>query len=75
LHLHIRGATTTLDVDGRTAMLEYKIYQTDTEATGQIGDAAVATLENIMRELCGLNWTRLEVRLAHRAPGDVGNEL
>jgi AraC-like DNA-binding protein len=71
LHLHIRGATTTLDVDGQTAMLEYKIYETDAEATDQIGDAAVATMYNIMRELCGPNWTPIEVRLAHRTPDDV----
>jgi len=71
MHLHIRGAVTTLEVSGKTAMLSYEIYQADAEATDQIGDGAVATMYNIMRELCGPNWNPLEVRLAHRQPDDV----
>jgi AraC-like DNA-binding protein len=71
LHLHIRGAVTTLEVSGRTATFAYKIYQPDAEATDQIGDAAVATMYNIMLELCGPKWNPLEVRLAHRKPDDI----
>jgi AraC-like DNA-binding protein len=71
VHLHIRGATTSLEVADATAMLEYDIYEPEAEATDQIGDAAVATMYNIMRELCGPNWTPLEVRLAHRMPEDI----
>jgi AraC-like DNA-binding protein len=71
LHLHIRGAVTTLEISGKTATLTYEIYQPDVEATDQIGDAAVATMYNIMRELCGPNWNPLEVRLAHRKPDDI----
>jgi AraC-like DNA-binding protein len=71
LHLHIRGATTTLEVSGRTATLSYEITQADAEATDQIGDAAAATMYNIMIELCGPKWNPLEVRLAHRRPDDV----
>ena len=71
MHLHIRGAVTTFEVSGRTATFAYEIYQADAEATDQIGDAAVATMYNIMRELCGPKWNPLEVRLAHRKPNDV----
>lgn len=71
MHLHIGGAVTTLEVSGKTAMLSYEIYQADAEATEQIGDGAVATMYNIMRELCGSKWNPLEVRLAHRQPDDV----
>jgi AraC-like DNA-binding protein len=71
MHLHIRGAVTTLEVSGRTAMLDYEIYQADAEATDQIGDGAVATMYNVMRELCGPKWNPLEVRLAHRQPDEV----
>ncbi len=71
MHLHIGGAVTTLQVSGKTAMLDYEIYQADAEATDQIGDGAVATMYNIMRELCGPKWNPLEVRLAHRKPDDV----
>jgi AraC-like DNA-binding protein len=71
LHLHIRGAVTTLEISGRMVIFSYRIYQADAEATDQIGDAAVATMYNIMRALCGPNWNPLEVRLAHRKPDDV----
>ena len=71
LHLHIRGAVTTLEISGRMVTFSYRIYQADAEATDQIGDAAVATMYNVMRALCGPNWNPLEVRLAHRKPDDI----
>ena len=71
LHLHIEGAVTTLNVHGATAVLDYEIYEANAEATDQIGDAALATLCNIMRDLCGPQWTPLEVLLSHRRPDDL----
>ncbi len=71
MHLHIRGAVTTLEVHATRATFCYEIYEPDAEATDQISDAAVATMYNIMLELCGSNWSPLEVRLAHRKPDDV----
>lgn len=71
LHLHVRGAATNLDVIGKTAMFRYEIYQADAEATDQIKDAAVATMYNIMRDLCGPHWDLVKVRLSHRSPADV----
>jgi AraC-like DNA-binding protein len=71
LHLHIRGAVANLEVIGKTAMFSYEIYQAEAEATDQIKDAAVATMYNIMRDLCGPNWDLVEVRLSHRKPDDV----
>lgn len=71
LHLHVRGAATTLAVDGDSAMLSYEIYHPRVEATDQIGDGAVAILFNIMRTLCGPEWKPIEVRFAHRKPEDV----
>jgi AraC-like DNA-binding protein len=71
MHLHIKGAVTTLHVHGAKAVLDYEIYEAHAEATDQIGDAALATLCNIMRDLCGPQWTPLEVRLSHRRPVDV----
>ncbi len=72
LHLHVRGAVPTLAVHGDTATLGYDIYQPQVEATDQIGDGAVAVMENIMRTLCGPEWRPLEARFAHRKPEDVG---
>jgi AraC-like DNA-binding protein len=71
LHLHVRGASTTLAVVGHTAMLSYEIHEPMIEATEQVGDGAVALLFNIMRSLCGAEWKPTEVRLVHRKPGDV----
>ena len=69
--LHVRGAATTLRLDDDMVMLAYEIHQPQVEATDQIGDGAVALLFNIMRALCGPDWKSVEVRLAHRKPGDV----
>ena len=71
LHLHVRGAVTSLETDGDTASLSYEIYQPGVEATTQIGDGAVAIMYNIMRTLCGPDWKPAEVRFAHRKPDDV----
>ncbi len=71
LHLHIRGAVTRLEVFDDRALIDYEIYEPNAVATDQIGDAALATLCNIMRELCGPQWVPLEVRLSHRRPDDV----
>jgi AraC-like DNA-binding protein len=71
-HLHVRGAVTTLALDGDLAILGYEIYQPRAEATDQAGDGAVALMSNIVRALCGPEWKPVEVRLAHRKPKDVG---
>jgi len=73
LHLHVRGARTTLAVDGDSAMLSYEIHQPLVEATDQVGDGAVALMFNVMRALCGPDWKPVEVRFAHRKPEDVGS--
>lgn len=71
LHLHVRGASTTLAVVGHTAMLSYDVHEPMIEATEQVGDGALALLFNIMRSLCGAEWKPTEVRIAHRKPRDV----
>jgi len=70
-HLHVRGATTTLTVDGDSAMLGYEIYQPRVEATDQVLAGAIALMFNIVRALCGPDWNPVEVRFAHRKPEDV----
>ena len=70
-HLHARGAGVTLDVHGDVATLGYEIHEPHTEATDQIGDAAMAFSFNILAALCGPEWKPLVVRFAHRQPDDV----
>ncbi len=70
-HLHVRGATTTLALDGGSAMLGYDIYEPQVEATDQVGAGALALMFNILRMLCGPEWKPSEVRLAQRKPEDA----
>jgi AraC-like DNA-binding protein len=70
LHLHVRGAATTLATHGNLTELAYEIHQPHVEATDQVGDGALALMFNIMRELCGHEWKPAEVRFAHRKPED-----
>jgi AraC-like DNA-binding protein len=70
-HLHVRGAVTSLETGGELAILHYEIYQPGVEATAQIGDGAIASLFNIMRELCGPDWRPAEIRFTHSQPSDV----
>jgi AraC-like DNA-binding protein len=72
MHLHVRGATTRLDVNGGSAMLTYEIHEPGVEAVDQVCDGAVALMHNIMRELCGPDWRPTEAWFAHRRPDNVG---
>jgi AraC-like DNA-binding protein len=70
-HYHLRGAALDLVVEGELAVLDYAIYQPGTAATGQLGAGAMAGAVNIMRGLCGADWSPGEVMLAHRRPANV----
>jgi AraC-like DNA-binding protein len=70
-HYQARGAVLALEVDGDLAVLSYESYQPRAAATDQVGDGAVAIAFNILHELCGPDWTPIELRLAHRKPADV----
>jgi AraC-like DNA-binding protein len=67
-HLNTRGAVPILKVDDHLALLCYLIYATGGEASGQVGDGAVAAIFNILQDLCGPDWKPTEVRFAHRQP-------
>ncbi len=71
LHAHVRGAKSALVVDGNVATLNWEIYQPEVEAVDQVGDGALALYCNILRELCGPDWTPIEVLFAHREPAQL----
>ena len=71
MHLHIRGAVTTLEESGKHAIFSYEIYEPGAEATDQIADASLGTMFNVMVALCGPRWRPVEVRFEHRRPSDV----
>jgi len=68
LHYSDRGAVVRVwEADGLAA-LGYAIYEADAEDTAQIYDGAIAIACNILRDLCGPQWTPVEVMLARREP-------
>jgi AraC-like DNA-binding protein len=71
-HLHARGAALDLSADRDRVTFGFGVYQPQVEAIDQIGDGAVATMFNVMRALCGPDWTPVEGRFAHRKPQDAG---
>jgi AraC-like DNA-binding protein len=72
LHLHVRGAATTLTERDGAATLTYMIHVPDHDGIEQTADGALAVMFNIMRTLCGADWLPAEVLFAHRRPEDVG---
>jgi hypothetical protein len=71
-HLHVGGATIDLMVDSGSAMLTWQTLEPGLDAVDHVGDGAIATLHNVMGELCGTDWRLSEARFAHRRPADVG---
>lgn len=70
--IHVQGATIKLAVEGNTATVTWNVDDPDMEALDHIGDATLATVCNIMHELCGSDWRPTEVCFAHRTPLDAG---
>jgi AraC-like DNA-binding protein len=53
------------------ARIAYAIYAPGVESSEQIGEGAIAITCNVMRSLCGADWSPAEVMLAGRRPADV----
>ena len=53
VRIHVQGASVNLAVEGNSAMLTWQVHEPGMEAIDHIGDGALATLYNIMHELCG----------------------
>ena len=68
LHLHGSGVIARLDVEGDTAVFSHVSYDSDFECADQIADRAMAGVCNMMRTMCGIDWTPDEVHLPHRPP-------
>jgi AraC-like DNA-binding protein len=68
--LNDRGGFITLEREGALARLQYSIIKQDITGADQMYDCAVAIGCNILRGLCGHDWTPIEVLLAHDRPED-----
>ena len=72
LHLHVRGATTSLISDERVGKLTWDVFQPRRDGVVHVEDGALAAIFNIMRALCGSDWKPTEVWFAHPPPTDDG---
>jgi AraC-like DNA-binding protein len=68
LHHHDRGAVPFLTEAGGEVRLGYSILEPHMPATEQIYDGALAIARNVLRGLCGPQWTPTEVTISRRRP-------
>jgi Arabinose-binding domain of AraC transcription regulator, N-term len=67
--LQSHGAVFNLDRNGDLAVLSYLPYEAG-EETGLIAECALATITQVLRDLCGPDWALAEVSMPRRAPAD-----
>jgi AraC-like DNA-binding protein len=68
----VGAAAPMLAKSGAVASLSYPIHQSDVESADQIADGAVAAGLNVLRTLCGAEWSPTEVLLPRPPPPDPG---
>jgi AraC-like DNA-binding protein len=67
---HSVGATTALNAQDGTAVWNCAVYEPGTDCADQVADAAAAAGTNLLRALCGADWSPEEVLLPRAVPGD-----
>ncbi|WP_162560730.1 AraC family transcriptional regulator [Methylobacterium durans] len=70
VEMHCVGATTALTAKDGTAVWNCVVYEPGTECADQIADAAAAAGTNVLRGLCGADWSPEEVLLPRAVPTD-----
>lgn len=68
MHLQTRGGIPTLSIKGARAMFGYAVYLRDLPSPQQAYDLALAYEYNILRDLCGPNWSPIEVTFSYARP-------
>jgi AraC-like DNA-binding protein len=71
LDLHDQGGAPILNIQRNFTLLGYAIHQDSVEGVEQIYDLSIAVGCNIMRRMCGGEWSPREVRLSRRPPPDL----
>ena len=71
LGLHDQGGVVALQTLGHISLLGYAIHLPEVEAADQIYDLSIAIGCNIMRSMCGENWSPAEVFLMRPPPQDI----
>ena len=67
-HIHDARGVPILEFSRDTASLGYTIFENPVPGTLDIIDAAIASLFNVMRRLCGSSWQPIEVGLPRPKP-------
>jgi len=67
-NLYFQGSTVTLQTYLNTSVLSYHVNENDTKGTKQVGAGAVASIYNILAELCGPKWAPEDVFLMQKEP-------
>ena len=70
-HLHAHGIAIGVRVVDGTVIFSYSISEAEIPGVRQTCDGAVASMLNIMRELCGPDFKAIEAWFAHEQPGDL----
>lgn len=70
-HLNSEGALAFMQRQDDAVDLGYAVYVPFAESTKAIYDVALVVAVNIMRELCGEDWSPSEVLLPYSAPLDI----
>lgn len=71
LPVHDRASIPTLHTDNGLATLIYAAYLPAAEGFDHICDGSIALICNIIRFLCGADWTPSEVVFSHSRPADL----
>jgi len=71
MHLQTRGGVPTLGIEGANASFGYAVYLRDVPAPRQAYDLALAYEYNILRGLCGADWSPGEVCFSYARPRDT----
>jgi AraC-like DNA-binding protein len=70
-HLHSRGSSISLEEQGSTAILGFRIHTGGVDGNNMVSDGALAILFNVMRELCGPGWKPTEILFMHNEPANI----
>lgn len=70
LRTHVGAAAPSLNVEGPVAHLGYAIPGPSTDGADQLADVAAALALNVLRTLCGADWSAMEVTLPRSNPAD-----
>jgi len=71
LSLNDGASIVSVSVEGEFSSLNYAIYEAGIEGTSEVYQMVSAAACNVLRDLCGAQWSATEVQLPFRTPDDV----